>query len=46
MDVWIVLLPLAGALIAGLGNRRLGDKPAQFKMASEVAASIAADAAN
>ncbi|HVO04842.1 MAG TPA: NADH-quinone oxidoreductase subunit L [Candidatus Cybelea sp.] len=30
MDAWIVLLPLAGALIAGLGNRQLGDKPAMY----------------
>jgi NADH-quinone oxidoreductase subunit L len=30
MDAWIVLLPLVGALIAGLGNRRLGDKPAMY----------------
>src|SRR4051812_5285967 len=30
MDAWIVLLPLIGALIAGLGNRRLGDKPAMY----------------
>ena len=30
MDVAIVLLPLLGALIAGLGNRRLGDTPAQW----------------
>jgi len=30
MDAWIVLLPLLGALIAGLGNRRLGDKPAMY----------------
>jgi len=30
MDVAIVALPLLGALIAGLGNRRLGDKGAQW----------------
>jgi len=30
MDVAIVTLPLLGALIAGLGNRRLGDKGAQW----------------
>jgi hypothetical protein len=27
MDAWNVLLPLIGALIAGLGNRMIGDKP-------------------
>jgi NADH-quinone oxidoreductase subunit L len=30
MDVAIVTLPLLGALIAGLGNRRLGDRGAQW----------------
>jgi len=30
MDVAIVALPLLGALIAGLGNRRLGDRGAQW----------------
>jgi NADH-quinone oxidoreductase subunit L len=30
MDVAIVALPLLGALIAGLGNRRVGDKGAQW----------------
>jgi NADH-quinone oxidoreductase subunit L len=30
MDVAIVILPLIGALIAGLGNRRLGDRPAMY----------------
>src|SRR5262245_23567169 len=30
MDVAIVTLPLLGALIAGLGNRRLGDRPAMY----------------
>ncbi|HSE75863.1 MAG TPA: NADH-quinone oxidoreductase subunit L, partial [Dongiaceae bacterium] len=30
MDVAIVLLPLIGALVAGLGNRRVGDKGAQW----------------
>jgi NADH-quinone oxidoreductase subunit L len=30
MDAWIVLLPLIGALIAGLGNRTIGDKPAMY----------------
>jgi NADH-quinone oxidoreductase subunit L len=30
MDAWIVLLPLLGALIAGLGNRMIGDKPAMY----------------
>src|SRR4029453_4840169 len=30
MDVAIVTLPLLGALIAGLGNRRLGDRPAMW----------------
>ena len=30
MDVWIVILPLVGALVAGLGNRRLGDRGAQW----------------
>jgi NADH-quinone oxidoreductase subunit L len=30
MEVWIVLLPLIGALIAGLGNRQIGDKPAMY----------------
>ena len=30
MEAWIVILPLVGALIAGLGNRRLGDKPAMY----------------
>src|SRR3954470_662663 len=30
MDAWIVLLPLLGALVAGLGNRRIGDKPAMY----------------
>jgi len=27
MEAWIVILPLIGALIAGIGNRRLGDRP-------------------
>src|SRR5690349_8790062 len=30
MDAWIVLLPLIGALIAGLGNRMIGDKPSMY----------------
>ncbi|HVY99387.1 MAG TPA: NADH-quinone oxidoreductase subunit L [Dongiaceae bacterium] len=30
MEAWIVILPLIGAIIAGLGNRRLGDKPAMY----------------
>src|SRR5690349_17244706 len=30
MDAWIVLLPLIGALIAGLCNRMIGDKPAMY----------------
>jgi NADH-quinone oxidoreductase subunit L len=30
MDVAIVTLPLLGALIAGLGNRRLGDRGAMW----------------
>jgi NADH-quinone oxidoreductase subunit L len=30
MEAWIVILPLLGALIAGLGNRRIGDKPAMY----------------
>ena len=30
MDAWIVLLPLIGALIAGHGNRMIGDKPAMY----------------
>ena len=30
MDVAIVVLPLLGALIAGLGNRRLGDRGAMW----------------
>ncbi len=30
MDVLIVILPLIGALVAGLGNRRLGDHAAQY----------------
>jgi NADH-quinone oxidoreductase subunit L len=30
MDVWIVVLPLLGAIIAGFGNHRIGDRPAQF----------------
>lgn len=30
MDVLIVVLPLLGAIIAGLGNRRIGDQAAQW----------------
>jgi len=30
MEAWIVILPLIGAIIAGIGNRRLGDKPAMY----------------
>ncbi|HEY4161588.1 MAG TPA: NADH-quinone oxidoreductase subunit L [Dongiaceae bacterium] len=30
MEVWVVILPLIGALVAGLGNRRLGDRGAQL----------------
>src|SRR5690242_4831031 len=30
MEAWIVILPLIGALIAGLGKRRIGDKPAMY----------------
>jgi NADH-quinone oxidoreductase subunit L len=30
MEAWIVILPLIGAIIAGLGNRRIGDKPAMY----------------
>jgi NADH-quinone oxidoreductase subunit L len=30
MEVWVVILPLIGALVAGLGNRRLGDRGAQI----------------
>jgi NADH-quinone oxidoreductase subunit L len=30
MEAWIVILPLIGALIAGIGNRRIGDKPAMY----------------
>ncbi|MES1152767.1 MAG: NADH-quinone oxidoreductase subunit L [Dongia sp.] len=30
MEAWIVILLLIGALIAGIGNRRLGDRPSMY----------------